>query len=162
MLTLIRPTLFVMLLICMVLLQAFAAHYSPALKTVDLPLLTVLYITLTRERLTATVLLGSTLGIWQDSLSLSPLGLNGLVKISVGSLAYVANTFLAIDTLPTRWLVLFICSSLSALASWALRLMFLSRGEMLDEPLMLLSGLLNATIGLALFYMFDHILKPAE
>lgn len=162
MLALLRPALIITLLVCMVLVQAFLAQYSPAVKIIDLPLLAVLYVTLTRDRLAGAIVLASALGLWQDSLSLSPLGLNGLVKLAICSLAYLANAFFAIDTPPIRWLLLFICSALSASASWALRLMFLNRGELLDEPLMLLSGLLNATLGLALFYLFDRVLKHNE
>jgi cell shape-determining protein MreD len=103
--------------------------------------------------------LGTILGLWQDSLSLCPLGMNGLVKLAAIGLTFAANSYFAIDRFNTRWLLLFACSLFSSLALGGLRILFLNRDEMVNGQLVLLSGLLNATLGLLLFFLFDRIIQ---
>ncbi len=162
MMELLRPALIGFLLILTVILQSFMAHQLPWLAVLDFPLILILYIALTRDRLLLVILLGIAVGIWQDSLSLCPLGMNGLVKLSIGTVAFFASAYIAVDRINTRWGVLFSCASLSALLFWSLRILFLNRSEFFPGQTILLGGLMNATVGLLFFYLFDKILKKPE
>jgi len=135
-------------------------RYFPRLF-LDLPLVSVLYLTIAKENLIWTILSGTVVGFLQDSLSPGPLGMNGFTKISIGCLAYMVNTILAIDRVVTRWGILFLSSLLAGLLFLVLRILFLNRNEMIDGERILISGLLNACVGLPLFYLFDKITRPA-
>jgi len=149
------------IIVSTVVLQVLLTRYFPKLL-LDLPLVSVLYLTIARENLLWTIFSGTAVGFLQDSLSPGPLGMNGFTKISIGCLAYMANTFLAIDRVMTRWGMLFISSLLAGLLFLSLRILFLNREEMIDGERILLSGLINACVGLPLFYLFDKISQPAN
>jgi rod shape-determining protein MreD len=151
-----RSTAVLIIIVSTVVLQVLLTRYFPRLL-VDLPLVSVLYLTIAKENLLWTIGSGTVVGFLQDSLSPGPLGLNGFTKISVGCLAYMANTFLAIDRVTTRWGMLFISSLLAGVLFPVLRILFLNRNEMFDGERILLSGLINASVGLPLFYIFDKI-----
>jgi rod shape-determining protein MreD len=151
-----RSTVVLIIIVSTVVLQVLLTRYFPRLL-LDLPLVSVLYLTIAKENLLWTIGSGTVVGFLQDSLSPGPLGLNGFTKISVGCLAYMANTFLAIDRVTTRWGMLFISSLLAGVLFPVLRILFLNRNEMFDGERILLSGLINASVGLPLFYIFDKI-----
>jgi rod shape-determining protein MreD len=151
-----RSTAVLIIIVSTVVLQVLLTRYFPRLL-LDLPLVSVLYLTIAKENLLWTIGSGTLVGFLQDSLSPGPLGLNGFTKISVGCLAYMANTFLAIDRVTTRWGMLFISSLLAGVLFPVLRILFLNRNEMFDGERILLSGLINASVGLPLFYIFDKI-----
>jgi rod shape-determining protein MreD len=156
-----RSTVVLIIIVSTVVLQVLLTRYFPRLL-LDLPLVSVLYLTIAKENLFWTIGSGTIVGFLQDSLSPGPLGLNGFTKISVGSIAYLANTFLAIDRLTTRWGMLFISSLLAGLLFVVLRILFLNRHEIVDGERILLSGLINACVGLPLFYIFDKISQSQD
>ncbi len=159
----IRYVAILLLIMLMVVLQVVVTRYFPRLSLLDLPLIAVLYLTVARESLFWTVLSGSAVGFLQDSLSLSPLGMNGFTKISVGCLAYIANSIFAIDRVATRLALLFLSSILAALLFSGLRILFLNRNEIIPGERILWSGAVNAFVGLPLFYLFDKMVgSPNE
>ena len=147
----------VILVLLLVLFQVALTRYVPWLSMLDLPLVCVLYLTIAKESLVWTVLTGTGVGFLQDSLSLGALGMNGLTKISIGFLVYLANSVFAIDRLATRGAMLLLSSVMASLYFSLLRILFLNREEAIDLRLLLVSGLLNACIGLLIFYLFDRI-----
>lgn len=161
MVNLLRSFAVILIIVSTVVFQVLLTRYFPRLL-LDLPLIAVLYLTVSRESLMWTVFSGTAVGFLQDSLSPGPLGMNGFAKISVGCLAYMANTVLAIDRLATRWGMLFSSSLLAAFLFLLLRILFLNRHEIIDGKRILLSALVNACVGLVLFYLFDRISKPDE
>ncbi len=159
---LLRPAVAILLLLLTAVIQSFLVYHFPWLSVLDLPLLAVLYVALTRNSLLMVIVLGSWLGIWQDSLSLCSYGMNGLVKLTVGTIAYYSSSYLAVDRINTRWSTLFSFSMLSALLFWILRILFLDREEHFAGQAILLGGLLNASVGVILFYLVDKILHKRE
>jgi rod shape-determining protein MreD len=151
-----------LLIALMVVLPTVTTRYFPKLSSLDLPLIAVLYLTISRESLFWTVFSGSAVGFVQDSLSPSPLGMNGFTKISIGCLAYMANSIFAIDRVATRLALIFISSLLAALLFSALRVLFLNRSEMIWGERILWSGVVNTCVGLPLFYLFDKILHSSN
>lgn len=149
----------VILILLLVLLQLAMTRYVAWLSMLDLPLVCVLYLTIAKESLVWTVLTGTGVGFLQDSLSLGALGMNGLTKVSIGFLVYVANSVFAIDRLATRWAMLFLSSVMASLFFFLLRILFMNRNEAVDMRLLLVSGLLNACIGVLIFFLFDKITR---
>lgn len=156
-----RSSAVLIIIVSTVVLQVLLTRYFPRLL-LDLPLVSVLYLTIAKESLLWTIFSGTAVGFLQDSLSPGPLGMNGFTKISIGCLAYMANTILAIDRVVTRWGMLFVSSLLAGLLFVLLRILFLNRNEIVDGERLLLSGLINACVGLPLFYVFDKLSQPAS
>ncbi len=157
-----RAALLLVLVVVLLAFQVALTRYVSWLNMLDLPLVAVLYLTITKESLLWTILAGSAVGFVQDSLSLGVLGMNGFTKISIGFLAYMANSVFAIDRHTTRWALLFLSSVFAALLYFLLRILFLNRDEMIDGRRLLLSGILNACVGLFLFYLFDRITRSSN
>jgi rod shape-determining protein MreD len=157
-----RAALLLLLIVVLLAFQVALTRYVPWLNMLDLPLVAVLYLTIAKESLLWTIIAGSAVGFLQDSLSVGVLGMNGFTKISIGFLAYMANSVFAIDRHITRWILLFLSSIFATLLFFLLRILFLNRDEMMDGKRLLVSGVLNACIGLFLFYVFDRISRSAR
>ncbi len=143
----------------MVVLQVVLTRYVSWLSMLDLPLICVLYLTIAKESLLWTIFSGSAIGFLQDSLSVSALGMNGFTKISIGCLAYLANSIFAIDRVITRLILLFASSLLATVLFLLLRILFLNRNETINGQSLLAVGALNSAVGLPLFYIFDKIIR---
>ena len=154
----VRTLQILVLLVTAVFAQVLANRYFPFLF-LDFPLFAVLYLTLAEENLVWTVVSGAAVGFLQDSFSPGLPGVNGFAKISVGFVAYLANAFIAVDRVVTRWVMLFGCSLLASLLVLVLRILFLDRSENLDWQRLLWSSLLNACIGLLMFYLLDKLFR---
>ena len=150
------------LFLSLLVFQLPLTRYVPWLSMLDLPLVCVLYLTLFKESLFWTVLAGTAVGLLQDSMSLGAMGMNGFTLISIGFLVYLANSVFAIDRLATRWAMLFLSSTIALLLLFLLRILFLNRDEIIDVRVLLLSGVLNACIGLFIFYLLDKVTKPVK
>src|SRR5260370_6197341 len=70
-------------------IQALLPVYFPRADILDLPLLVTIYFGLSRRNPSTGLLLGTVIGLLQDSLSKSPLGLYGIAKTIIG---YVASS----------------------------------------------------------------------
>jgi rod shape-determining protein MreD len=68
-------------------LQSFLPIYFPKVAILDLPLLITIYFGLSRRNPSTGLLLGTFIGLLQDSLSKTPLGLFGIGKTIIGYLA---------------------------------------------------------------------------
>ena len=154
----IRIVQILVLLVTTVFAQVLANRYFPFLY-LDFPLFAVLYLTLAEESLVWMVVSGTAVGFLQDSLSPGLPGVNGFAKISVGFVAYLANAFIAVDRVVTRWIILFGCSLLCSLVVLVLRILFLDRSEIFYWQRLLWSSLLNACIGLLMFFLLDKLFR---
>ena len=65
-------------------LQAFLPVHFPRAGYLELPLLVTLYFALSKRNPSSGLLLGTVIGLLQDSLSRTPLGLYGIAKTLVG------------------------------------------------------------------------------
>jgi rod shape-determining protein MreD len=69
------------------LLQSFLPIYISKVAILDLPLLITIYFGLSRRNPSTGLLLGTAIGLLQDSLSKNPIGLFGISKTVIGYLA---------------------------------------------------------------------------
>ena len=74
-------------LLIAVILQSFLPVYVSKAGILDLPLLVTVYFGLSRRNPSTGLLLGTIIGLLQDSLSKTPLGLFGIAKTIIGYLA---------------------------------------------------------------------------
>src|SRR5260370_34576128 len=76
--------------------QALLPVYFPRADILDLPLLVTIYFGLSRRNPSTALLLGTGIGLFQDSLSKSPLGLCGIAKTIIGYVGSYTGT--TVDT----------------------------------------------------------------
>lgn len=163
MLSLLQSLFLVLLTTVMVTLQALSAHYFPQVTVlIDLPLVALLYITLTRESLLWILFMGTLVGFLQDSQTVSLFGLNGFSNIAVCSLVYLSSAVIAVDRFVTRLVIFWLSFFLSNLISWMLRIFFLNRYESFRLDQVLVGAFVCTFIGLPLFYLFDRAISMGK
>ena len=158
--SLIQSLVDVLLLTGMVVIQGVSAHFFPnAASLLNLPLIVLLYMTLTQADLLWILCLGALVGLLQDSQGVHLLGLSGFCNLSVCVLVYMGGTMIAMDGWIMRTAILGLSFVASGFISWVLRVAFLDRFESLPFDQLLMGGLVCAGLGLPIFTLFDRFLK---
>jgi len=157
----VNPATFWVSLFTALLLQTFLPLILPLARLFDLPLLAVIYFALLkRDRVFGTVL-GTGVGLLQDALSHSYIGMFGMAKALVGYMAAWGSVKFNLEhTLPRS----FLTGSLILVHS--LILVGLRRALLevpaLSQPLDLAStALVNVALALILFQALDRFKEPA-
>src|SRR5262245_47416792 len=97
-------------LIAVVVIQGILSFKFKVFGYFDLPLICCVYYGFTLENPMASIVIGSALGLMQDSLSAAVLGANGLSKTLVGFFAATAVSKFAVDQPITRIFALLLFS----------------------------------------------------
>jgi rod shape-determining protein MreD len=142
-----------------VLLQAIIPLYLPfqaLFSLFELPLLVVVYFGLSRRNPSTGLLLGLVVGVLQDALSQSPIGLYGMAKTLVGYVASSLSTRIETDRAQPRLLLVFLFYLFHySVYAFEQRLL-------LDQPARLVSlsalegALVNALLGVLVFHLLDR------
>lgn len=142
-------------------LQAFLPVVLPFARLLDLPLLVVIYFSITRRSKTFGTIFGMVVGLAEDALSHGYLGIFGIVKALVGYFAASASIQFDLEQFAGRLALtaaLIVFHSV-ALAGFERALLESSSGW---QPLDLASSLLfNLALAPLLFQLFDHFRRPA-
>ena len=150
---------FAIALIAVVIVQGILSFRFKVFGYFDLPLICSVYYGFTMGNPVASILIGSALGLMQDSLSGATLGSNGFSKTLIGFLAASAVTKFNVDQPITRIFALFLFTiadgllvSILGLPSGAVA------GSMTSGELggWLLSATFNTLLGLILFGYYDR------
>src|SRR5215469_2688572 len=146
-------------LIAVVVMQGILAFKFKVFGYIDLPLICSVYYGFTIGNPIASILMGSSLGLMQDSLSGAVLGANGLSKTLIGFFAASAGSKFAVDQPITRIFALFLFSIGDGILVTILSLM-VTRGPSsptyIGASRWLLSATLNTLLGLVLFGFHDR------
>jgi rod shape-determining protein MreD len=97
-------------LIAVVVIQGILSFKFKVFGYFDLPLICSVYYGFTLGNPIASIVIGSSLGLMQDSLSGAVLGANGLSKTLIGFFAAMAGSKFAVDQPVTRIFALFLFS----------------------------------------------------
>src|SRR5215510_1567929 len=146
-------------LLIAVVLQSFLPVYISKAGILDLPLLITIYFGLSRRNPSTGLLLGTVIGLLQDSLSKTPLGLFGISKTIIGYLASSIGARLDTEHPVARF-------ALTA-GFFALHqgIIILTRKLLLAQPQpwftmsLLIACVVNATLGVFLYYLLDRLRK---
>src|SRR5712671_6349182 len=143
-------------------LQAFFPVYIHSANYLELPLLVTLYFALSKRNPSSGLLLGMVIGLLQDSLSRTPLGLYGIAKTLVGYLASSIGARLDVEH-PIARFILTVGFYLFHHAVFALmsRLLLAQQGEAYLSLPILIASVVNATIAMGLFPLLDKFRKPS-
>src|SRR2546425_8757721 len=101
---------FAVALIAVVVIQGILSFKFKVFGYFDLPLIFSVYYGFTLGNPVASIVIGSSLGLMQDSLSGAVLGANGLSKTLIGFFAATAGSKFAVDQPITRVFALFLFS----------------------------------------------------
>ncbi len=138
-------------------LQAFLPKVFPRLLILDLPLIAVIFFSVSRRNPVAGTVTGAIIGLLQDLLSGALLGVFGIAKSIIGYLASSIGVRVDVEALPTRALMNLGFSLLQS------ALLFLIHRYLLGDrtfQLLLLHGLLRAAVNTAvaipIFLLLDR------
>lgn len=144
------------------ILQAFLHKYGRWADVVDLPLLVVIYFSVSRRNPVTGLLLGAAIGIFQDGLSHdNPIGLYGIAKTLVGYFASTVGARIDTEHPVARFMLTFVFFHFHQVV-----LAFTER-VLLNEPTpffnlhLLLDSVISAAAGVILFALLDRLRKPS-
>ncbi|MGA2095692.1 MAG: rod shape-determining protein MreD [Candidatus Acidiferrum sp.] len=144
-------------------LQAFLPIYFPKAAVVDLPLLVTIYFGLSRRNPSTGLLLGTAIGIAQDSLSgpTVPLGLYGIAKTVIGYLASSIGARLDTEHPLARFALTVAFFGVHQGLIALTRRLLLSQPEPWFTIHLLVAALVNAVAAVFLFMLLDRLRKPS-
>ena len=143
-------------------MQAFFPVYIRSANYLELPLLVTLYFALSKRNPSSGLLLGMVVGLLQDSLSRTPLGLYGIAKTFVGYLGSSIGSRIDVEHPIARFLLtagfyLFH----HAVFTLTTRALLAQRNESYLTIPILIASLVNAVIAVGLFPLLDRFRKPS-
>jgi rod shape-determining protein MreD len=143
------------------LLQAFLPVYFPRMRMLDLPLLITIYFGFSRRNPSTGLLMGATIGLIQDSLGRSPLGLFGIAKTLVGFLASSLGSRIDVEN-PISRLGLAVGFYLFHQAVYILtRRWLLGQPEPILSTQLWIAAAVNGVLAVLIFPLLDHLRKPS-
>jgi rod shape-determining protein MreD len=146
-------------LVAVVVIQGILSFKFQVFGYFDLPLIFSVYYGFTLGNPIASIVIGSSLGLMQDSLSGAVLGANGLSKTLIGFFAATAGAKFAVDQPITRVFALFLFSMGDDLLVTILGLMVGSASSGAYGGAVsswLVSAIFNTLLGLVLFGYHDR------
>jgi len=142
------------------LLQTFLPVKVPLAWLFDFPLLATIYFAVVRRNKVFAIGLGTGIGLLQDALSHSYIGIFGMAKALIGYLAASASVKFELDGVLARLALTGVLVPVHSLALWALRRGLLEAPRAF-QPLETASGVLvNVGLGLILFQVLDRFRRP--
>src|ERR1700674_1436416 len=151
---------FAIALVAVVVTQGILSFKFKVFGYFDLPLICSVYYGFTLGNPIASIVIGSGLGLMQDSLSGAVLGTNGLRKTLIGFFAAMAGSKFAVDQPVTRIFALFLFSIGDGLLVTILGLMVSPRPSAIYSGALggwLLSATFNTLLGLVFFGYHDRM-----
>ncbi len=144
------------------MLQAFLPVHLRVASYLELPLLVTVYFALSRRNPSSGLLLGMVVGLLQDSLSRSLIGLYGIAKTLVGFLGSSIGARLDVEHPFARFLITFGFVYFHRAALTLMRHTLLAqRGEKYFDLPLLITAIVNAIIAVGLFPLLDRFRKPS-
>lgn len=142
-------------------LQAFLPVYVHRASVLELPLLVTIYVGMSRRNPSTGLLLGTVIGLFQDSLSRSPIGLYGIAKTLVGYVASSVGTRLDTEHPLTRFFLTLVFFTLQQSAVALTKRLLLAQAEPFFSVPLLISALVNGALAVGLFALLDQLRKPS-
>ena len=143
-------------------LQAFVPVHIRWAGYLELPLLVTIYFGLSKRNPSSGLLLGMVIGLLQDSLSRTPLGLYGIAKTLVGFVASSIGSRIDVEH-PIARFMLTICFYLfhHVILLLMRRVLLAQRDESYFTIAILIASVANAALAVVLFPFLDRFRKPS-
>ena len=151
------PVIVVAVPFFLILLQASLPRIFPRLLILDLPLVAVIFFSVSRRNPIFGALTGAAIGLLQDALTGQPIGIDGIAKTIIGYAASSIGLEVDVENITTRILMAFGFSMLQS------GLLFLIQRYLLGTPGYhtlwlheLLRAAFNTAVAIPLFYFLDR------
>ena len=146
-------------LIAVVVIQGILAYRIRVFGYFDLPLILSIYYGFTLGRPVASVVIGSSIGLLQDSLSNVPMGTNGFSKTLIGYLAATAGSKFDVDLPVTRGIAIFLFTIGDGFLVSILGNMTGATSSLTGNTIWnwLTVGVFNALLGMLMFGYHDRV-----
>jgi rod shape-determining protein MreD len=143
-------------------LQAFLHKYGRWADAVDLPLLIVIYFSMSRRNPVTGLLLGAAIGIFQDGLSHdNPIGLYGIAKTLVGYVASTIGAHIDTDHPVARFVLTFAFFHFHQCVLAFTERVLLNQSAPYFSVRLLVDSLISAAIAVVLFAGLDRLRKSS-
>jgi rod shape-determining protein MreD len=152
-----RAWVLVVVPLAAVLFQVYVPLFFQFLGFLEMPLLVVVYFALMRRSQIHGLLIGAVVGLAQDSLSKNPLGMYGIVDTLVGYFAASVGMRIDVDHGVIRLLLAFFFYLFHQTFYWVLVRALLGQQLVYEWQRILLVGILNGVVGVALFRFLDRL-----
>lgn len=151
------PAVVVAVPFVLVLLQASLPRIFPRLLILDLPLVAVIFFSVSRRNPIFGALTGAIIGLFQDALTGQPIGIGGIAKTIIGYAAASIGLEVDVENIATRILMAFGFSMLqSGLLFLIHRYLLGTAGFRLLWVHELLRAALNTAVAIPLFFFLDR------
>jgi len=141
------------------MLAAFLPVHSRWAELVDLPLLVTIYFALSRRNPSAGLMLGMIIGVAQDSLSHTPIGLYGIAKTIVGFVASSIGARLDVEHPLARCLLTFAFFHLHNVVFVFISRLLLARPEPYIDTRVITGSIVSTLLTIVLFPLLDKLRK---
>ncbi|MGD0668976.1 MAG: rod shape-determining protein MreD [Bryobacteraceae bacterium] len=152
-----RAWVFIVIPLLAILFQVYVPLFFPILSFLEMPLLVVVYLSLTQRSQVGGLLTGALIGLAQDSLSKNPLGMFGICKTLVGYFAASVGVHFNVENTVIRLFLSFVFYLFHQVLYWVMQRMLLAQQPAFDYQSWLLFGALNAVVGASLFHFLDKL-----
>lgn len=140
-------------------LQAFLNRFSLELQILELPLLVVAYFGLSRRNSISGLLLGTAVGLLQDGISHTPIGLYGIAKGFIGYIASSIGARLDTEHPISRFILMFLFFHVHQVLLAVMIRLLLAKHEPFFSIHLLIASLINSVLAVFLFAGLDHLRK---
>lgn len=144
-----------------ILLQVYVPLYFPFFSLFDLPLLVVIYFSLSRRNPSTGLLLGCLIGLLQDALSAHPIGLFGMAKTLVGFTASSLSSRFDTDNFTARLLLVFLFYLLHNFIFVSSQLWLLNLTADFLSLQVFKAALVNPILGVLVFALLDRFRRTS-
>jgi rod shape-determining protein MreD len=152
-----HPMVLVAVVLCVLFLQSYLPRVWAPLSILDLPLIVVLYLSISWRNATAGTLIGTVVGLLQDLPNNQYIGVNGMAKAVIGYASASIGLKIDVDNLVTRLGMNFgFCLLQSALLFIIHRFLLDESGYAVQWVHELIRAAVNSAVALPMFLLLDR------
>ena len=142
-------------------LEALLPVYFRAAAILEIPLLVTIYFGLSRRNPASGLLLGMAVGLAQDALGHTPLGMYGIAKTTVGFVASSFGSRIDVEHPLSRLLLTFIFFHVHNVVLVLINRVLLGQHEPYLERNLVIASIVNAFAALFLYPLLDRLRKSS-
>lgn len=156
-----RPWVLLVIPLVAILFQVYIPLFFQFLAYLELPLMVTVYFALMRRSPIGGLLVGTFVGLAQDSLSKNPLGMFGITKTLVGYAAASVGMRLDVDHPMMRLVLGFFFFVFHQFVFWVLSRWLLGQQIVFETQRTFVLAFLNAIVAVSVFHFLDKLKERA-